>query len=80
VGSIPAFPTISGDIMEQTTSSRAGLTFAEGLLLLFIGLKLTGIITWSPVWLPLSFVLVVLLVIFLVGAFGGNVRIKKRGK
>lgn len=48
--------------------TKRRFTFVEGLLLLFIGLKLTGYITWSwwwvlaPMWIPavLAFLFVIL--------------------
>jgi hypothetical protein len=52
--------------------SSAGLNSASLLGVLFVGLKLTGHISWpwvwvlSPFWIPLAIVLAVLLVIGLV--------------
>jgi len=46
--------------MSQNNSSGSNSFFLRGLLLLFIGLKLTGYIDWSwwwvmmPIWMPLS--------------------------
>ena len=37
------------EIMDNTTALSSGFSFFDGLQLLFIGLKLTGAITWS--WL-----------------------------
>lgn len=51
--------------MSQKTTRSAG-TFLPALALLFIGLKLTGHITWSwwwvlaPIWAPFAFGLLVL--------------------
>lgn len=56
-----------------------GIGFLDGLLLLFIGLKLGGIITWgwwwvfAPIWIPLLLVLGVLVVIFIVTVLTGVV-------
>ena len=36
--------------MEKKTETRAGLGFAEALALVFIVLKLCGVITWSWLW------------------------------
>jgi len=48
-------------------------TFVEGLLLLFIGLKLTGYIEWSwwwvlaPMWGPITFALIVMIIYLTTG-------------
>lgn len=50
----------------SNTQARQGITFAELLLLLFIGLKLGGVITWSwwwvmsPLWIPVAILLAIL--------------------
>lgn len=36
--------------MEKKTEARVGLGFAEALTILFIALKLCGVITWSWLW------------------------------
>jgi hypothetical protein len=47
--------------MAKTSVSVNGIGFSSLLLLLFIGLKLTGHIAWSwtwvlaPLWIPVSF-------------------------
>ncbi len=52
--------------MSNTTTSSGGIGFCGLLAVLFIGLKLTGFITWSwwwvlaPVWIPAVIVLLVL--------------------
>ena len=57
--------------MEKKTETRTGLGFAEALALLFIGLKLCGVIDWpwlwvlSPIWCQLI-VLVIAVVIIVV--------------
>ena len=54
------------------TSSTGGIGFAGLLTILFIGLKLTGNITWSwwwvlsPLWIGLGFSLAILAVLFAV--------------
>lgn len=51
---------------EQAAKSCAGMNFFSWLLLLFVGLKLTGYVTWSwlwvlsPLWIPLAVVFVIL--------------------
>ena len=50
-----------------------GLGFADALTLLFIALKLTGVINWSwlwvlsPLWISISFLAVIAIVIVLIG-------------
>lgn len=57
--------------MEKKTETRAGLGFVEALALLFIALKLCGVIDWpwlwvlSPIWIQLI-VLVIAVVIIVV--------------
>ena len=62
--------TSDGDIvisMEKKTETKVGLGFAEALALLFITLKLCGVITWSWLWIlsPLwiSFAIVAVLAV-----------------
>lgn len=49
-------------------SETSGVSFAGLLFLLFLGLKLGGVITWpwvwvfAPIWIPALIVLVVILV------------------
>jgi len=56
------------------TSNSGGIGFFGLLTVLFIGLKLTNVISWSwlwvlaPLWGPLVFVLLLLLVALLVAA------------
>ena len=58
---------------NQTNSNQqaGGIGFLSLLTILFIGLKLTGYITWSwwwvlaPMWIPLALVVVILLFVFL---------------
>lgn len=46
-------------MMEKKTETRVGLGFAEALTLLFIALRLCGVIDWpwvwvlSPIWITL---------------------------
>jgi hypothetical protein len=52
--------------VESDTNN--GIEFGGALALLFIGLKLGGVITWSwlwvlcPLWMPLAFALVFLVI------------------
>jgi hypothetical protein len=53
--------------MSETSTGSGGMTFCSLLTVLFIGLKLTGYISWSwiwvlaPLWIP--FVIVLLLAV-----------------
>lgn len=52
---------------------KGGIGFLGALALLFIGLKLAGIITWSwvwvlaPLWIPLAVVILLCVVYFIAG-------------
>lgn len=58
--------------MSDSSSATGGIGFTGALALLFIGLKLANVITWSwlwvlsPLWLPLAVILSVILVVWLV--------------
>ena len=64
--------------MEENlnNTNTGGVGFLKLLTLLFIGLKLTGYITWSwiwvlaPLWIPISIALLVLSVGILIVALG----------
>lgn len=51
--------------MNERQATNGGLGFCGALALLFIGLKLVGVIGWSwwwvlaPIWLPIAVLLVV---------------------
>ncbi len=55
--------------MSDSSSKSGSIGFGSLLLLLFIALKLTGVIAWSwwwvmsPLWAPLLICLVVLLIV-----------------
>lgn len=58
--------------MSQTSSSSStGISFSGLLTVLFIGLKLTGYISWpwlwvlSPIWISIGLLLVLLLIVAL---------------
>lgn len=59
--------------MSDSSSSSGGIGFTGALAILFIGLKLGGVITWSwlwvlsPLWLPLAILLGVGIIV-LIGA------------
>ena len=54
--------------MSSSSSSSGGIGFTGALAILFIGLKLGGVISWSwlwvlsPLWIPLAIGLAVLLI------------------
>ena len=58
----------------STTTTSGGIGFCGLLTILFIGLKLTGFINWSwlwvlsPLWLPLTFVLVIVVIFLVIAA------------
>jgi len=60
--------------VEKKTETRVGLGFAEALTLLFIALKLCGVIAWSwlwvlsPIWISLGLVAVLGLIIVIITA------------
>jgi hypothetical protein len=60
---------------EERTSSRGGIGFIGLLTIVFITLKLCGVIdwswwwVWSPVWISLSFTVGILLLIAAFGLF-----------
>jgi hypothetical protein len=59
---------------ESNTVNNNGVGFGSLLLLLFIGLKLGGVIDWSwwwvlsPLWIPLALVLLLIICAVLVEA------------
>jgi len=54
---------------SRASATAGGTTFCGFLTLLFIALKLLGIISWpwvfvlAPLWVPVSFVIVIFLII-----------------
>ena len=58
--------------MEKKTETRVGLGFAEALTILFIALKLCGVIAWSwlwvlsPIWISAAIIIVFAVIIFLI--------------
>lgn len=79
---------MSDKTTTTTATGRGSIRFCELLAVLFIGLKLTGVIAWSwwwvlaPLWGPLALVLAIIavvgiafLIFLLIGAlFGGKRR------
>lgn len=68
--------------MRERRGSSGGVGFAGLLALLFIALKLTGVIDWGwwlvlmPLWLPLA----VMVAVFLAFYIAGLVSERKRGR
>ena len=58
--------------MEKKTETRVGLGFAEALTILFIALKLCGVISWSwlwvlsPLWISLGIVAAIAIVVVII--------------
>lgn len=64
---------------------KVGIGFGDALLIVFIILKLCGVITWSwlwvlsPLWIGLGIALIVFLIIIIVAYVGDLPKKKKRG-
>ena len=64
---------------NNSSSSSSGISFTGALTILFIGLKLTNVITWSwlwvlsPIWISfligLAFVIILLIAAIVAGLF-----------
>lgn len=65
---------------NNSSASSGGIGFAGLLAVLFIGLKLGGVIAWSwwwvlsPIWLPITVVLSVIVAGFVLVFFVGLVK------
>jgi hypothetical protein len=63
--------------MSNSSSSSSGIGFPGLLTVLFVGLKLTGHITWpwvwvlSPLWISLLIGLTVLAIVFIIALING---------
>ena len=57
--------------MEKKTETRVSVGFAEALTLLFIALRLCGVISWSwvwvlsPLWITMALIAVIALIIII---------------
>lgn len=55
--------------MSTQTVNYSGISFTGLLTILFVGLKLTGFINWSwlwvlsPMWIPLAFAITILILV-----------------
>lgn len=60
--------------MSESSGSAGGIGFTGLLAILFIALKLTGVIAWSwlwvlsPIWIPVAAVLLIVVAVALVRA------------
>ena len=65
---------------DVTTTSSGGIGFCGLLFIVFLILKLCGVITWSwwwvtaPLWIPVALFVGICLVVFIVGVFIGIIR------
>ena len=63
--------------MSSSSTSSGGLSFTGALTVLFVGLKLTNVITWSwwwvlsPIWISLSLAIVILTIAIIIGIIAG---------
>ena len=63
---------MKGDKQVTTTAGSAGLGLADVLTIVFVVLKLVGVIDWSwiwvlsPLWISLGLVLLIFLIVFAV--------------
>ena len=56
--------------MSNSFSSFGGIGFTAALVILFIGLKVGGVISWSwlwVLWIPLAIVIAALLIVGIIG-------------
>ena len=62
---------------KTMSSSSSGISFTGALTILFIGLKLTNVITWSwwwvlsPLWISLSIAVVVIAIAIIIAIIAG---------
>ena len=60
---------------NSSSSSSGGIGFTGALAILFIGLKLGGVISWSwlwvlsPLWIPLAIAIPIILIAVVLSAF-----------
>ena len=61
----------------MSSSSSSGISFPGALTVLFVGLKLTNVITWSwwwvlsPIWISLSLAVVVIAIAVIIAIIAG---------
>ena len=65
------------DSPKTMSSSSSGISFPGALTVLFVGLKLTNVITWSwwwvlsPIWISFSLVVVVIAIAVIIAIIAG---------
>ena len=63
--------------MSSSSTSSGGISFTGALTILFVGLKLTNVITWSwwwvlsPLWISLSIAVVVIAIAIIIAIIAG---------
>jgi len=63
--------------MSNNTTASSGMGFTGWLTILFIGLKLTNVISWSwiwvlsPIWISLSIFLFIIAILLIAGIITG---------
>jgi membrane protein YdbS with pleckstrin-like domain len=68
---------------KESETTTSGISFSGVLLIVFVVLKLIGVINWSwwwvlsPFWIPFSIIIVILLIIFILNTIG-TIKEKKR--
>ena len=67
----------SKTMSSSSSTSSGGISFTGALTILFIGLKLTNVITWSwwwvlsPIWISLSLAVVILTIAAIIAIIAG---------
>ena len=67
----------SKTMSSSSSTSSGGISFTGALTVLFVGLKLTNVITWSwwwvlsPIWISLSLALFIFVVVITVAIIAG---------
>jgi len=68
---------LSNNSETMSSSSSSGISFPGALTVLFVGLKLTNVITWSwwwvlsPIWISLSLAVVVIAIAVIIAIIAG---------
>ena len=63
--------------MSSSSSTSSGISFTGALTVLFVGLKLTNVISWSwwwvlsPLWISLSLAVVILTIAIIIAIIAG---------
>ena len=68
------FSNTSNTMSSSSSSSSGGISFTGALTVLFVGLKLTNVITWSwwwvlsPIWISVLILFGIILIVAIVAA------------